>query len=141
MIAFKTRVTLPLAFAMSLLAATAAAGAAPEACQVLPADVWGGIMGYTVTATPGEMHCTYMGKSGGGQFRIMAVAASSAAAEAGAKGLNDMQPKDNPEAWRGGVYSSASVVFSIALFQRAATANTASQLEKLVAAAKQRLPK
>lgn len=70
-----------------------------------------------------------------------AVAASSAAAEARAKGLNDMQPKDNPEAWRGGVYSSGSVVFSIALFQRAATASTATQLEKLVAAAKQRLPK
>ena len=141
MIAFKTRVTLPLALAMSLLAATAAAGATPEPCQVLPADVWGGIMGYTATATPGDMNCTYAGKSGGGQFRIMAVVESSAAAEAGAKRLRDMQPKDNPMAWRGGVYSGGSVVFSIALFQPAATASTASQLQQLVAAAKQRLSK
>ena len=141
MIALNSGFKLTLVSAMSLLAATAAAGAAPEPCQVLPADVWGGIMGYTATATPGEMFCTYMGKSGGGQFRIMAVVESSAAAEAGAKRLRDMQPKDNPMAWQGGVYSQGSVVFSIALFQDAATASTASQLQKLVAAAKQRLSK
>ncbi len=141
MIALNSGFKLTLVSAMSLLAATAAAGAAPEPCQVLPADVWGGIMGYTVTATPGDMNCTYTGKSGGGQFRIMAVAESIAAAEAGVKRLRDLEPKDNPMAWRGGVYSSGSVVFSIALFQRAATASTAAQLEELVAAAKQRLPK
>ena len=83
MIALNTGFKLTLVSAMSLLAATAAAGAAPEPCKVLPADVWGGIMGYTVTATPGDMNCTYTGKSGGGQFRIMAVAESIAAAEAG----------------------------------------------------------
>ena len=141
MIAFKTRITPPLAVAMSLLAAAAAAGAAPESCQVLPADVWGGIMGYTATATPGEMYCTYKGKSGGGQLRIMAVAESSAAAEAGARRLRDMQPKDDPMASLGGFYSQGSVIFTIALFQDAPTASTATQLQKLVAAAKQRLPK
>ncbi len=141
MIALNTGFKLTLVSAMSLLAATAAAGAAPEPCQVLPADVWGGIMGYPVTATPGEMYCTYEGKSGGGQFRIMAIAASSAAAEVGAKRLRDMQPKDDPMASLGGFYSQGSVVFTIALFQDSATASTATQLQKLVATAKQRLPK
>ena len=148
MIALNTGFKLTLVSAMSLLAATAAAGAAPEPCKVLPADVWGGIMGYTVTAVPAptEMDCTYVGKSGGGQFHIMAVAASSAAAEASAKGQNDKM-KDSPEVRGGtfGVYSSGSVVFSIGWYQRAAastaTASSASQLQKLVAAAKQRLPK
>ena len=138
---FQTRVKLSLAFALSFVAATAAAGGAPAPCQVLPADVWGGIMGYTVVATPGEMYCTYMGKSGGGQFRIMVVAESSAVAEAGAKRMRDMQPKDGPGAGRGTVDSKGSVVFSIALFQKEITASTASQLQQLVAAAKQRLPK
>jgi len=53
---FQTRVKLSLAFALSFVAATAAAGGAPAPCQVLPADVWGGIMGYTVVATPAK--CT-----------------------------------------------------------------------------------
>lgn len=141
MTTLKAQITLLLALAMLILTATAAYGAAPEPCKVLSAEAWGSIMGYTATATPGDMNCTYQSKSGGGQFRIIAVAESTAVAEAGAKRLRDMEPKDSPMAWRGGVYSKGSVVFSIALFQHAATADTASQLQKLVAAAKQNLPK
>jgi hypothetical protein len=136
-----TRITLLLAFGTPLLAATAASGAAPAPCQVLSAEVWSSIMGYTATATPGEMFCTYESKSGGGQFRIMAVAGSSAEAEAGAKRIRDHQPKGNPNAWRGIVDSQGPVVFTISLFQDAATDSTASQLQKLVAAVKQHLPK
>jgi hypothetical protein len=141
MATLKTRITLLLAFGTPLLAATAASGAAPAPCQVLSAEVWSSIMGYTATATPGEMFCTYESKSGGGQFRIMAVAGSSAEAKAGAKRIRDLQPKGNPNAWRGVVDSQGPVVFTISLFQDAATDSTASQLQKLVAAVKQHLPK
>jgi hypothetical protein len=100
-------------------------------------------MGYTATATPGDMNCTYLGpaKTGGGQFRIMAVVGSSAEAEASAKRLRDRHPKGSHNAGLGVVDSQGTVVFSIALFQDAATASTDSQLQKLVAAAKQRLSK
>ena len=98
-------------------------------------------MGYGATATPGDMVCTYQGKGGGGQFRIMAIAGSAAEAAAGAKRLRDMQSPGDPNAGLGIVESQGSVVFAIALFQDAATPGTASQLNKLVVAAKQRLPK
>lgn len=97
-------------------------------------------MGYTATATPGDMHCTYEGKGGGGQLRIMAVTGSSAEAAAGAKRLREFG-KGNPNEWGGAVESQGPVVFSISLFQDAPTEKTASQLQKLVAAAKQRMPK
>ena len=100
-------------------------------------------MGYTATATPGDMNCTYEGanKTGGGQFRIMAVVASSAEADASAKRMRDHQSKGGHNAGLGVVDSQGTVVFSIALFQKAPTDSTASQLQKLVAAAKQHLPK
>ena len=97
-------------------------------------------MGYTATATPGEMNCTYEGKGGGGQLRIMAISGSSAEAVAGAKRLRELG-KGSPNAWGGVVESQGPVVFSISLFQDAPTESTASQLQKLVAAAKQHLPK
>jgi hypothetical protein len=138
---FETRITLLLVLGMPLLAAAAPSSTVPAPCQVLSAEVWSSIMGYTATATPGDMLCTYESKSGGGQLRIMAVAATSAEATASAKRIRDQQPKGNPNAWRGVVESQGPVVFSISLFQHAATDSTASQLQKLVAAAKQQLPK
>ncbi len=138
---FETRITLLFILGMPLLAAAAASGEVPAPCQVLSAEVWSSIMGYTATATPGDMLCTYESKSGGGQFRIMAVVGTSAEAEAGAKRIRDLQPKGNPNAWRGVVETQGSVIFSISLFQAAPTDSTASQLQKLVAAAKQKLPK
>jgi hypothetical protein len=135
------RISLLFALAVSLLAIPKALGAPPVPCQALPAETWSSIMGYAATATPGEKYCTYEGKSGGGQFRILAVAASRAEAEAGAKRIRDQQPKDSPNARLGVVDSQGTVVFSIALFQPPATASTASQLQKLLAAVKQHLPK
>jgi hypothetical protein len=135
------RITLLLALGVPLLATPMAFGAPPAPCQALPAETWSSIMGYAATATPGEMYCTYEGKAGGGQFRILAIAASRAEAEAGAKRIRDQQPKGSRNASLGVVDSQGTVVFSIALFQPAATESTASQLKKLVAAAKQHLPK
>jgi hypothetical protein len=135
------RITLFLAFGVLLLAPPMAFGTPPVPCQALPAETWSSIMGYKATATPGEKYCTYEGKTGGGQFRILAVAASRAEAEAGARRIRDQQPKDSPNARLGVVDFQGTVVFSIALFQPAATNSTASQLEKLLAAAKQHLPK
>lgn len=136
----KRRITLLLAFGTQCLAATTVSAAAPAPCEVLSAGEWSSIMGYTATATPGDMNCTYEGKGGGGQFRIMAIAGSSAEAVTGAKRLRELG-EGNPNAWRGVVESQGPVVFSISLFQKAPTASTASQLQKLVAAAKQHLPK
>lgn len=100
-------------------------------------------MGYAATATPGDMNCTYVGprKTGGGQFRIMAIVGSVAEAEASVKRMRDHQHRGSHNASLGVVDSQGTVVFSIALFQQAATDGSASQLQKLVAAVKQRLPK
>ena len=90
-----TRITLLLALGWVLLGTPAASAASPAPCQILPAETWSGIMGYAATATPGDMNCTYEGpgKSGGGQFRIIAVVGSSAEAEASAKRMRDHQHK------------------------------------------------
>ena len=137
-----TRITL-VALGCLLLGTLTASAAAPAPCQVLPAEVWSSIMGYAATATPGDMNCTYEGsnKAGGGQFRIIAVVGTSAEAEAAAKRMRDHQPKGSHDPRLGIVESQGNVVFSIALFQHAANESTASQLQKLVAAAKQRLSK
>jgi hypothetical protein len=138
-----TRITLLLALGWVLLKVPTASGAPPAPCQILPAEAWSSIMGYAATATPGDMNCTYEGprKTGGGQFRIIAVVGSSAEAQASAKRMRDRQPKGSHSASLGVVDSQGTVVFSIALFQDAASDSTASQLQKLVAAAKQRLAK
>ena len=136
---FSTRV---LVFAL-LFATRAAFGEPPAPCQVLSAETWGGVMGYVATATPGDMNCTYEGanKAGGGQFRILAIAASSADAAASAKRMRDRPSKGSHDSHLSAIESQGNVVFSIALFQKAATDATAAQLQKLVAAAKQHLPK
>jgi hypothetical protein len=56
------RIILSLALGLLPLTISTAFGASPAPC-VIPAEVWSGIMGYTVTATPGVMNCTYSGKS------------------------------------------------------------------------------
>lgn len=121
-------------------------GATLAPCEVLPAASWSAIMGYTAQAIPGDMNCTYQGpgKSGAGQFRILAVVGSAAEAEASAKRMRDhqdSQPKSGHDAKLSAVASQGNVVFSIALFQPQASEGTAAQLEKLVAAAKEHLPK
>ena len=136
----KRQITFLLVSGMTFLAASADCAVAPAPCEVLSAGEWSSIMGYTAIATPGDMNCTYEGKGGGGQLRIMAVAGSSAEAAAGAERLRELG-KGSPNAWRGAVESQGSVVFSISLFQREPTEKTASQLKKLVDAAKQHLPK
>jgi hypothetical protein len=131
-----------LAFGL-LLATPAAFGESPAPCQVLSAEAWGGVMGYAATATPGDMNCTYEGanKAGGGQLRILAIAASSAEAAASAKRMRDRPSKGSHDAGLSTFDSQGNVVFSIALFQKASTDATAAQLQKLVAAAKQHLPR
>ena len=138
-----TRITLLLGFGLLILGTPIAFAAPPAPCQILPADTWSSIMGYATTATPGDGNCTYEGanKAGGGQFRIIAVVGSSAEAEASAKRMRDHQHGGSHDARLGVVESQGNVVFSIALFQHAATDSTASQLQKLVAAAKQHLAK
>jgi hypothetical protein len=138
-----TRISLLLALGWVLLKAAIASGAPPAPCQILPAEAWSSIMGYAATATPGDMNCTYEGpsKTGGGQFRIIAVVGSSAEADASVRRMRDRQPKGSHGANLAVVDSQGTVVFSIALFQHAATDSTTSQLQKLVAAAKQRLSK
>ena len=79
------RIMLSLSLGFLFLSVSTAYGAALPPCQI-PAEVWSGIMGYTVTATPGDMNCTYMGKGGGGQFRILATVGSSSEADASAAG-------------------------------------------------------
>ncbi len=132
-----------LALVVPFLAATAALGAGPEPCSVVSAETWGGIMGYKATATPGDMVCTFEGpaKTGGGQFRIMAIVGSSAEAEASAKRMRDRHPKNGRNASLAAIDSGGSIVFSIALFQHEATDSTPAQLQKLVAAAKKQLSK
>ena len=138
-----TRITLLLAFGWVLLRTPTASAAPPAPCQILTAETWSSIMGYAATATPGDMTCTYEGpsKAGGGQFRIIAVVGSSAEAEASAKRMRDHQHGGSHDPRLGVVDSQGTVVFSIALFQHAATDSTAAQLQKLVAAAKKSLSK
>jgi hypothetical protein len=135
--------TLLLALGYFLLKVPTASGVPPAPCQILPAEAWSSIMGYAATATPGDMNCTYEGprKTGGGQFRIIAIVGSSEEAQASAKRMRDRQPKGSHNANLGVVDSQGTVVFSIALFQDAATDSTASQLHKRVAASKQHLSK
>ena len=89
------------------------------------------------------MNCTYegAGKTGAGQLRIMAVAASSAEAEASVKRMQDRPHRGSHDAGLTAFDSQGTVVFSISLFQHAATSSSAAQLQKLVAAAKQGLAK
>ena len=134
------RIILSLALGVLPVTVSTAFGAPSAPCQI-PAEVWSGIMGYTVTATPGDMNCTYSGKKGGGQLRILANAGSSSEAEASAKRMQDRQQKGKHNPGLSAIDSQGTVVFSIALFQSAPTADTASQLKKLVAAAKQYLAK
>jgi hypothetical protein len=138
------RIKLPLALAVSLLTVSMASAAAIEPCKVLSAEAWGSSMGYAVTATPGEMTCSYLGKAGGGQFRIMANAGSSADATAYVKRMRDHQshqPKGGHDPRLNVIDSQGGVVFSIALFQDSATDASSSQLQKLAASAKQHLPR
>jgi hypothetical protein len=121
-----------------------ASAAALEPCKVLSAESWGGSMGYAVTATPGDMTCTYQGKSGGGKFRITSETGSAADAAANVKRMRDHQshqPKGGHDPRLNVIDSQGGVVFSIALFQDAATDATSSQLQKLTATAKQHLPR
>jgi len=136
--------TLLLALAVSLVTVSMASAAAIEPCKVLSAESWGSSMGYAATATPGEMTCTYQGKAGGGQFRIMSNTGSSADSAAAVKRMRDHrshQPKGGHDPRLNVIDSQGGVVFSIALFQDAATDATVSQLQKLTAAAKQNLPR
>ena len=136
------RFLLVAALALSLLATPMARAAAPEPCKVLPAETWGGIMGYTATATPGEMTCTYQSKAGGGQFRIMANSGSAGEAAALVNRMRDHQshqPKGGHDPRLNVIDSQGNVVFSIALVQDAVTGSTSSQLQKLDASAKQHL--
>jgi hypothetical protein len=136
------RMMLPLALGLLAFTVSTAYGAASSPpCQIISAEVWGGIMGYTVTAIPGDMNCAYSGKGGGGQFRILATLASSSEADASAKRMQDRQAKGRHNPGLSAIDSQGTVVFSIAFFQKAPTADSASQLKKLVAAAKQNLAK
>jgi len=139
-----SRITLPLALAVSLLTVPMALAAAPEPCKVLPAETWSSIMGYAATATPGEMTCTYQSKAGGGQFRILANSGSAGDAAALVNRMRNHQshqPKGGHDPRLNVIDSQGNVVFSIAIFQDAATGSTSSQLQKLVASVKQQLPK
>lgn len=139
----RARIALLLGLGWVLGTAATASAAPPAPCQILSAESWGSVMGYTATATPGDMNCTYEGahNAGGGQFRILAIVGSSAEAEAGAKRLRDRQSRGSHDPGLGVVDSQGTVVFSIALFQHEATASSAAQLQKLVAAAKHGLAK
>lgn len=140
MISCNNRIALCFSVGLGLLATTAVLAAAPEPCKVITAEAWSSIMGDTAKATPGEAMCTYEGGKGGGQLRIMAVTSSAAEAQTSAKRMQDHMA-GNPNAWRGVTDSQGPVVFSISLFQKTPTEGTAAQLQKLVAAAKQNLPK
>ena len=137
-------ITLLLAVALSLVTVSMASAAAIEPCKVLSAESWSSSMGYAATATPGDMTCTYQSKAGGGQFRIMANTGSSSDATAFVKRMRDHQshqPKGSHDPRLNVIDSQGGVVYSIALFQSAATDATSSQLQKLSAAAKQNLPR
>lgn len=135
------RCTLLLVTAVALGAEAAAPAIAP--CDVLSPESWGSIMGYSATATAGEGNCTYTGakKSGAGQLRILAVAASASEAEASVKRMRARPSKGSHDANLSVIDSQGPVVFSISLFEPASTESTAAQLQKLVAATKQHLPK
>lgn len=135
------RIMMPLSLGFLFLSVSTAYGAASAPCEILPAEAWSGIMGYTVTAIPGDMNCSYNGKGGGGQFRILATVASSSEAEASAKRMQDRQQNGRHNPGLSAVDSQGTMVFSIALFQKAPTADSPAQLKKLVAAAKQHLAK
>ena len=135
------RIILSLALGLLPITVSTAFGAPSAPCQIIPAEAWSGIMGYTVTATPGDMNCSYSGKNGGGQLRILANVGSSSEAEASAKRMQDRQQKGKHNPGLSAIDSHGTVVFSVALFQSAPTADSASQLKKLVAAAKQHLAK
>jgi hypothetical protein len=135
------RIMLPLALGLLSLSVSTAYGASLSPCEIVSAQVWSGIMGYTVTATPGDMNCSYTGKGGGGQFRILATVSSSSEADASAKRMQDRQQKGRHNPGISAIDSQGTVVFSVALFQKEPTADSASQLKKLVAAAKQHLAK
>ena len=143
MITRHSRITWMLALGVSLGTASVSFGVSPEPCKVLTPEAWGGIMGYTATAIPGDGNCTYEGanKAGGGQFRIMAVTSSSAEAESSVKRMREHQAHSSHGAGLSVIDSQGPVVFSIALFQHSATDASAGQLQKLSAAAKQHLPK
>jgi hypothetical protein len=134
------QIILSLALGLLPLTISTAFGASSAPC-VIPAEVWSGIMGYTVTATPGDMNCTYSGKSGAGQLRVLANTGSSSEADASAKRMQDRQQKGKHNPGLSAIDSQGKVVFSIALFQSAPTVDSAAQLKKLVAAAKQYLAK
>ena len=138
-----SRIALLLSFTGTLLIAASASAASPAPCQILTAEAWSSVMGYKATATPGDMNCTYegAGKTGAGQFRIMAVAASTAEAEASAKRMQNHPHRGSHDAGLTAFDSQGTVVFSISLFQHAANDSSAAQLQKLVAAAKQKLAK
>jgi hypothetical protein len=89
------RIMLPLALGLLSLTVSTALGASSSPCQIVPAEVWSGIMGYTVTAAPGDMNCTYSSKRGGGQFRILGTLGSSSEAEVSAKRVRDRQATGN----------------------------------------------
>ncbi|MFY9821530.1 MAG: hypothetical protein WAM82_09110 [Thermoanaerobaculia bacterium] len=135
------RIMLPLSLGFLFLSASTAYAASPSPCEIISAEAWGGIMGTPVTAIPGDMNCSYSGKSGGGQFRILATVGSSSEADASAKRMQDRQAKGRHNPGLSAIDSQGTVVFSVALFQSAPTADSASQLKKLVAAAKQHLAK
>lgn len=132
-----------LALGVSLGTASLSYGVSPEPCKILTPEAWGGIMGYAATAIPGDGNCTYEGanKAGGGQFRIMAVTSSSAEAESSVRRMRERQAHSSHGAGLSVIDSQGPVVFSVALFQHAATDGSAAQLQKLAAAAKQHLPK
>ena len=140
MISCHNRIALCLAAGLALLATTTALAAAPEPCKVITVEAWSRIMGDAAKATPGEAMCTYEGSKGGGQLRIISVTGSAAEAQTSAKRMQDRMA-GNPNAWRGVTESQGPVIFSISLFQKAPIEGTAAQLQKLIAAAKQNLPK
>lgn len=127
------------ALLLSLLGATAArAEDAPLPCKVLTAEEWGKVVGSPVTATPGDMNCSYVGKASGGQLRILAVAPSAAQARTIAASYASGLPA-TPGAQTALIDSKGSVVFSIALFQHEVTKETPIQLQGLLAAVKRNL--
>jgi hypothetical protein len=131
---------LPVTVLVLLLFSPAAASAedAPLPCKVLTAEEWGKVVGSSVTATPGDMNCSYVGKASGGQLRILAVAPSAAQARAVAASYASGLP-NTPGAQTALIDSKGLVVFSIALFQDEVTRETPIQLQGLLAAVKRNL--
>jgi len=138
-----SRIVPCLALAATMLALPAALSASPDPCKILPAATWGSIMGYEVVAAPGDTFCTYHGKGGGGQFRIMASSGTAADAAAIVKRMRDHQAGQHGthDSRMNTLDSQGNIVFSIALFQEGVSEGTAVQLRKLVAAARLHLPK